>query len=116
MLSKLCAGLPERAELYPAVPAAGNFTQFIYQAQSGLTGRDGPDNPVTARVRCITLKKTLMCWLKVKRTAGADDVYRRGRQHVYQKFVLKRGDYAVNVNYNVQNAARNRWKSPPLVS
>ncbi|XPE57779.1 membrane protein insertase YidC [Shigella flexneri] len=28
--------------------------QFVYQAQSGLTGRDGPDNPANGRVRCIT--------------------------------------------------------------
>ncbi|MGQ7789033.1 YidC/Oxa1 family insertase periplasmic-domain containing protein [Shigella flexneri] len=67
MLSKL---------LLPAYPKELNSTQpfqlletspqFIYQAQSGLTGRDGPDNPANGRVRCITLKKTLMCWLKVK--------------------------------------------------
>lgn len=31
-------------------------------------------------------------------------------------FVFKRGDYAVNVNYSVQNTGENRWKSLPLVS
>lgn len=62
--------------LLPAYPKELNSTQpfqlletspqFIYQAQSGLTGRDGQITRLTARVRCITLKKTLMCWLKVK--------------------------------------------------
>ncbi|VTQ24646.1 inner membrane protein [Escherichia coli] len=31
-------------------------------------------------------------------------------------FVLKRGDYAVNVNYNVQNAGEKPLESPRLVS
>ncbi len=31
-------------------------------------------------------------------------------------FVLKRGDYAVNVNYNVQNAGENRWRLPIMAA
>jgi YidC/Oxa1 family membrane protein insertase len=45
MLSRRCFGLSERAEVYRTVPVTGNHAEFIYQAQSGLTGRDGPDNP-----------------------------------------------------------------------
>ncbi|MFP1528820.1 membrane protein insertase YidC [Escherichia coli] len=102
--------------LLPAYPKELNSTQpfqlletspqFIYQAQSGLTGRDGPDNPANGPRPLYNVEKDQTCWLKVKRTAGADDVYRRGGNTFTKTFVLKRGDYAVNVNYNVQNAWR----------
>ena len=60
---------------------------------------------LTARVRCITLKKTLMCWLKVKTKLQVPMTYTDAAGNTFTKtFVLKRGDYAVNVNYNVQNA------------
>ncbi len=62
--------------LLPAYPKELNSTQpfqlletspqFIYQAQSGLTGRDGPDNPANGPRPLYNVEKTLMCWLKVK--------------------------------------------------
>ncbi|STJ32075.1 inner membrane protein [Escherichia coli] len=81
--------------LLPAYPKELNSTQpfqlletspqFIYQAQSGLTGRDGPDNPANGPRPLYNVEKDAYVLAEgQKRTAGADDVYRRGRQHVYQ--------------------------------
>ncbi|MEI9599995.1 membrane protein insertase YidC [Moellerella wisconsensis] len=79
---------------------------FIYQAQSGLIGQDGPDNPgydngmrpvYTTSSDSYVLEKG-QDELRIPMTfTGKDGV-------VYQKtYVLKRGNYAVDVEYSIQN-------------
>lgn len=77
---------------------------FVYQAQSGLTGRNGPDNPANgerplfqAAQDSYTLpegQEELRIPLNFTGKDGA----------IYTKtFVLKRNHYAVAVDYNVDN-------------
>lgn len=81
--------------LLPAYPKELNSTQpfqlletspqFIYQAQSGLTGRDGPDNPANGPRPLYNVEKDAYVLAEGQNELQvADDVYRRGRQHVYQ--------------------------------
>lgn len=80
---------------------------FIYQAQSGLTGRDGPDNPANgprplynATQDSYTLdngQNTLTVPLSFTDSAG---------NTFTKNFIFKRGEYAVNVNYDVKNAGQ----------
>lgn len=79
---------------------------FIYQAQSGLIGQDGPDNPIynngfrplyfsTSTNYVLQDGKDELC---VPLTfIGKDGV-------VYQKkYILKRSKYSVSVEYNIDN-------------
>lgn len=83
--------------------------EFTYQAQSGLTGKNGPDNPANGeRPLYITDQDTyiladnqneLRLPMTYTTAATPDGV-------VYTKtFILKRGDFALNVNYNINNAS-----------
>lgn len=79
---------------------------FIYQAQSGLIGQHGPDNPAnnngqrpiyTADATSFVLQDG-QNELRVPMTFTDKDGV------VYQKtYVLKRGHYTVDVEYNIQN-------------
>lgn len=80
---------------------------FVYQAQSGLTGRNGPDNPNNgARPLYNTAQDHFeladgQSELRVPMTFTAENGV------VYTKtFVFKRGDYAVNVDYNINNTSQ----------
>lgn len=79
--------------------------QFVYQAQSGLTGRDGPDNPANGpRPLYHSDKDTYVL------TDGQNEItipltYSDKSGNVFNKtFTLKRGDYAVDVGYSVKNS------------
>ncbi|MGU0056577.1 hypothetical protein ACVXG7_16905 [Enterobacter hormaechei] len=41
-------------------------TPMIYQAQSGLTGRDGPDNPANGARPLYNVRMTRLYWLMVR--------------------------------------------------
>ncbi len=79
--------------------------QFIYQAQSGLTGRDGPDNPANGPRPLYNVEKDAYVLAEGQNELQVPMTYTDAAGNTFTKtFVLKRGDYAVNVNYNVQNA------------
>ncbi|ALB61047.1 insertase [Cronobacter condimenti 1330] len=80
--------------------------EFVYQAQSGLTGRNGPDNPNNNQGRPL---------YNVDRDTyvladGQDELlipmtFTDASGNTFTKtFALKRGQYAVYVGYNVKNA------------
>ena len=79
--------------------------QFVYRAQSGLTGRDGPDNPANGPRPLYNVDKEAFV------LADGDELvipltYTDKAGNVFTKtFTLKRGGYAVNVGYSVQNAS-----------
>ncbi|MCS5945617.1 membrane protein insertase YidC [Klebsiella variicola subsp. variicola] len=81
--------------------------QFVYQAQSGLTGRDGPDNPANGPRPLYSVDKEAFVLAD-----GQDEIvipltYTDKAGNVFTKtFTLKRGGYAVNVGYSVQNRQR----------
>ena len=78
---------------------------FVYQAQSGLIGQNAPDSNATRPLFNATQDSYTLAdgqsELRVPMTwTGADGV-------VYTKtFVFKRGGYAVNVDYNVNNVTQ----------
>lgn len=81
--------------------------QFVYQAQSGLTGRDGPDNPANGPRPLYSVDKEAFVLAD-----GQDEIvipltYTDKAGNVFTKtFTLKRGGYAVNVGYSVQKRQR----------
>ncbi|WP_437608839.1 membrane protein insertase YidC [Erwinia sp. V71] len=79
---------------------------FLYQAQSGLIGRDGPDSAANGRPLFATEQDHFELAqgqneLRIPMTFTAEN------GAVYTKtFVLKRGEYAINVEYQVNNASQ----------
>lgn len=79
---------------------------FVYQAQSGLTGKNGPDNPANG---ARPLYQTTQDHFEL--TDGQSDIripltYTDANGATFTKtFVLKRGDYALGVEYGVNNAS-----------
>ena len=80
---------------------------FLYQAQSGLTGRNGPDNPANgARPLFTTTQDSFemadgQSELRIPMTFTAEN------GAIYTKtFVFKRGDFAINVDYQVNNTTQ----------
>jgi len=80
--------------------------QFIYQAQSGLTGRDGPDNPANGARPLYNVDKDAFVLADGQNELAIPMTYTDTAGNTFTKtFTLKRGEYAVNVGYNVQNAS-----------
>ncbi|KAB8312792.1 membrane protein insertase YidC [Erwinia endophytica] len=82
-------------------------SDFLYQAQSGLTGRNGPDNPANgARPLFTTTQDTF------KLADGQSELripltYTAENGATYTKtFILKRGEYAITVDYLVNNTTQ----------
>ncbi|WP_340619962.1 membrane protein insertase YidC [Xenorhabdus siamensis] len=76
--------------------------EFTYQAQSGLTGINGPDNQAERPLYTTTQNSYVLAdgqdELRIPMTYTAPDGV------VYVKtFVLKRGNYAVSVDYSIDN-------------
>ncbi|MCC8465747.1 membrane protein insertase YidC [Photorhabdus bodei] len=77
---------------------------FTYQAQSGLTGKDGPDNPMNSERPLYTAAQDSYVLAD-----GQDElripmnfVTKNGIVYV-KTFVLKRGEYAISVDYHIHN-------------
>ncbi|MBS9434250.1 membrane protein insertase YidC [Photorhabdus hainanensis] len=77
---------------------------FTYQAQSGLTGKDGPDNPLNSERPLYTAVQDSYVLAD-----GQDElripmnfVTKDGIVYV-KTFVLKRGEYAISVDYHINN-------------
>ncbi|EGH2826658.1 membrane protein insertase YidC, partial [Salmonella enterica subsp. enterica serovar Adjame] len=80
--------------------------QFVYQAQSGLTGRDGPDNPANGPRPLYNVDKEAFVLADGQDELVIPLTYTDKAGNVFTKsFTLKRGGYAVNVGYSVQNAS-----------
>ncbi len=89
----------ETAQLLETTP------QFVYQAQSGLTGRDGPDNPANGPRPLYNVDKEAFVLADGQDELVIPLTYTDKAGNVFTKtFTLKRGGYAVNVGYSVQNA------------
>lgn len=79
--------------------------EFLYQAQSGLTGRDGPDNPANGSRPLYNTEKDSYTLADGQDTLTIPMTWTDAAGNTFTKtFTLKRGEYAVNVDYNVKNA------------
>lgn len=79
---------------------------FIYQAQSGLIGQDGPDNPgYNNGLRPLYLSTATSYALQDGQDELRVPLTFTGKDGVvYQKvYVLKRGKYNISVEYNIDN-------------
>ncbi|MBX4181005.1 membrane protein insertase YidC [Sodalis sp. CWE] len=81
-------------------------SKFIYQAQSGFTGKNGPDNPVNGvRPLFITDQSTYV--LKKDQTKLVVPLTYMSLDGVkYTKtFVLKRGNFALDIIFSIKNTS-----------
>ncbi|WP_409309433.1 membrane protein insertase YidC [Pectobacterium sp. B1J-3] len=80
--------------------------EFTYQAQSGLTGKNGPDNPANGPRPLFTVTQDHFELAEEQDELRIPMTYTAADGVIYTKtFVLKRGDYALNVDYNVNNTS-----------
>ncbi|KAA8998451.1 membrane protein insertase YidC [Affinibrenneria salicis] len=79
---------------------------FTYQAQSGLTGKDGPDNPNKGGRPLFTAAQDHFELADGQNELRIPLTYTAADGVTYIKtFVLKRGDYALAVDYSVNNTS-----------
>lgn len=79
---------------------------FTYQAQSGLTGRDGPDNPANGERPLYNVEQDSFTLADGQDTLTVPMTWTDAAGNTFTKtFTLKRGEFAVNVDYNVKNAS-----------
>ncbi|BAE75704.1 Membrane protein insertase YidC [Sodalis glossinidius str. 'morsitans'] len=80
--------------------------EFVYQAQSGLTGKNGPDNPANGERPLFTTNQDTYVLADNQSELRVPLTYTTPDGVVYTKaFILKRGDFALNVNYDINNAS-----------
>ncbi|BES87027.1 membrane protein insertase YidC [Pectobacterium araliae] len=80
--------------------------EFVYQAQSGLTGKNGPDNPANGPRPLFTTTQDSFELADGQSELRIPMTYTAADGVTYTKtFVLKRGDYALNVDYSVNNTS-----------
>ncbi|MBA0177363.1 membrane protein insertase YidC [Pectobacterium carotovorum] len=81
-------------------------SEFVYQAQSGLTGKNGPDNPANGLRPLFTTTQDSFELADGQSELRIPMTYTAADGVTYTKtFVLKRGDYALNVDYSVNNTS-----------
>ncbi|MBN3175186.1 membrane protein insertase YidC [Pectobacterium brasiliense] len=81
-------------------------SEFVYQAQSGLTGKNGPDNPANGPRPLFTTTQDSFELADGQSELRIPMTYTAADGVTYTKtFVLKRGDYALNVDYSVNNTS-----------
>lgn len=81
-------------------------SEFVYQAQSGLTGKNGPDNPANGPRPLFTTTQDSFELANGQSELRIPMTYTAADGVTYTKtFVLKRGDYALNVDYSVNNTS-----------
>jgi len=77
---------------------------FLYQAQSGLTGKNGPDNPANGERPLFKASSDTFTMAEGQSELRIPMTYTAANGAIYTKtFVIKRGSYAVNVEYNINN-------------
>lgn len=81
-----------------------NRPDFVYIAESGLIGRDGPDNAATGTHRPVYhVTKTKYVLPKGANEIRVPLTYSEGGKIFTKEFVLYRGKYAIDVDYRIQN-------------
>ena len=79
---------------------------FLYQAQSGLTGRNGPDNPANGARPLYTATQQSYQLADGQTELRVPLTWTGENGVVYTKtFVFKRGGYSVDVDYHIDNTS-----------
>ncbi|OZI14863.1 membrane protein insertase YidC [Sodalis-like symbiont of Philaenus spumarius] len=80
--------------------------EFVYQTQSGLIGKNGPDNPANGERPLFTTNQDTYVLVENQSELRVPLTYTALDGVVYTKtFILKRGDFALHVNYDINNAS-----------
>ncbi|MFE8101215.1 membrane protein insertase YidC [Brenneria goodwinii] len=80
--------------------------EFVYQAQSGLTGKNGPDNPANGPRPLFTADQDHFELADGQNELRIPLIYTAADGVTYTKtFILKRSDYALNVDYSINNSS-----------
>lgn len=80
---------------------------FLYQAQSGLTGRNGPDNPANGERPLFAASQDTFEMAEGQNELRIPLTFTAENGATFTKtFVLKRGEYAINVDYQVNNTTQ----------
>lgn len=81
-----------------------NRPDFVYIAESGLIGKEGPDSTRAGNHRPVyEAAKSTYVMADNAKEIRVPLVYRQGGKVFTKEFVLHRGKYAIDVNYNIQN-------------
>ncbi|MBK4765428.1 MAG: membrane protein insertase YidC, partial [Pantoea sp. Brub] len=82
--------------------------EFFYQAQSGLTGRDGPDSPYNNIRPKFTTEKKYFELINGQNTLYVPMHFIDKKGVKYTKvFIFKKGEYDIDVKYNISNNTKN---------
>lgn len=85
-------------------PLLETTPSFIYQAQSGLTGKHGPDNPANGKRPIFRAQQEHYTLLNGQNEIRLPLTFTDKYGSIYTKtFVIQRNNYAVNVEYNIDN-------------
>ncbi|WP_127959589.1 membrane protein insertase YidC [Serratia microhaemolytica] len=80
---------------------------FVYQAQSGLTGRDGPDNPANGQRPLFDVEQSSFTLADGESELRIPLTFTGKDGSLFTKtFVLRRGDYAIGVDYSIVNKSQ----------
>lgn len=80
--------------------------EFVYQAQSGLTGKHGPDNAANSERPFFASNQDTYILAENQSELSVPLTYTAPNGAVYTKtFTLKRGAFALNVSYNINNTS-----------
>ncbi|MXP67629.1 membrane protein insertase YidC [Pantoea sp. Aalb] len=84
---------------------------FIYQAQSGLTGRNGPDNPHNGNRPIYKSSKNYFEMKDNEKELHVPLIWKGENGVTYTKtFTFKHGEFLVNVNYKIKNTTKHPLK------
>ncbi|WP_395479922.1 membrane protein insertase YidC [Candidatus Curculioniphilus buchneri] len=80
--------------------------KFLYQAQSGLIGKNGPDNPINGSRPLFTTDQNTYILQDHQSQLQIPLTYKAKNGVIYTKtFILQRGSFALNVNYSINNTS-----------
>ncbi|QFQ32765.1 membrane protein insertase YidC [Buchnera aphidicola (Aphis fabae)] len=83
-------------------------SDFIYQAQSGLIGKDGPDNAENYNRPLYHAKKNFFELENNKKELRVPISFIKNNNIIYTKtFILKPGKYDVQIEYHINNLSNN---------
>ena len=98
---------PEKLDSAQPYQMLETSPDFTYQAQSGLTGRNGPDNAHNGARPVYSTTDNSFVLADGQNELRIPLTFTAGNGAVYTKtFVLKRGEYAISVDYQINNASQ----------
>ncbi len=97
---------PERLDLPSPFKLLETSPSFIWQAQSGLTGKNGPDNPANGKRPLFEVAEDNFVLAQGQNELRIPLTFKAENGAVFIKtFTVRRNDYAISVDYQVENGS-----------